>query len=266
MKLTLLLALAAPALAIASPCERATTSGDILARSGRVRSAFADQDPIALAAASDETTRALECVVEPLDAGQVQALHFVRGLWAITALDETAAIPYLAAARPRGGDGAMGLALGDREQETVERLAPELDRFETSAGARVPLPLRGRVVLDGRLEARRVPGNAPYVLQRVAGGRVLDSRYVLPGEALPRYRRLRPALSATGLSLVAASAGLFVGGALSHQRLYARHDPLLSQAEVDALQKTNHGLLLGAAASGTAALLTFGTLGASYLW
>lgn len=253
------------ALAASAPCDRPTTAADIDAAVHRARAAYATQDPVALAAASDEATHALACVVEPIGPDQAEAMHFVRGLWVATEQGEPATVPYLAAAHI-GPDAALALALTERERETVDRLAEPLRQFQTAHGREAPPPLRGRLVFDGQGVERRPPTNAPYVLQRVAGAAVLDSRYVLPGDPPPRYRRLRPVLAGTALGLGVASAGLVVGGAATRSALFADHDPWLTTAEVDALQTTNHRLLIGAAATGGLGVIALGGWGLTYVW
>ncbi len=252
--------------AMAATCDRATTSAEVEAAVARARQAFADHDDIALAAAADEATRAVECVVEPLEPGHTEAVHLVRGLWAATEGGVDAPVPFLARAQVRAEDSPLGTALSDAEQRLVSDLEGQLEVFETQRNGDVPPPLRGRILLDGRSTERRPPANAPYVLQQVSGTTVLETSYVVPGDDLPHYRRRRPVLAATAGGFAAASLGLLAAGALTVNTLYAEHDPLLTDAEVEALRSANHGFLITAGATGAVAVVTAGAWGLSFVW
>lgn len=250
--------------AAAAPCERFTTGDDVDQTVSQARRAYAAQDPVALAAAVVEGRTAVQCLVEPVQPDLAEALHLAQGLWIAVEQGEDAAVPYLAAGRVVRGQRAVGLDLTDAESELIGRLGESLEAWTVAAGDPVAPPLRGRVVLDGDGDLHRLPANAPVVLQRVRGESVLATDYVPPSAEAPRYRRLRPVLSTTAALWAVGTAGLVTGAALTRAELYADHDLPLTDGQVQALADRNHGLLIGAAVTGTFTAVTAGALVLSY--
>lgn len=250
--------------AFAADCERPTTGVEVEQAVARARAAYAEEDPVALAASVVDARVAAQCLVEPAPSELADALHLAQGLWAAVETGDEAAVPYLAAGRLQRGTRVMAPDLTDAETQLIARVGPALDPWTTVAGPRLAPSLRGRVNLDGDRSVRRVPVNEPFLFQHLRGGTVLATEYLPPGRTPPPYRRMRPAITWTGVGLGVAGAGLLTGAALTRAELYADHPAPLTDDEVRGIARRNHAFLGAAAVASGLSVVSFGALAVSY--
>lgn len=278
-------------LALAAPVARACPDGVItrVSLAGSVetaRYAFAQENWAIFEYAVQQTTTLLECIDEPLVSEDIASVHLVRGLleWRKQG-PEAAAAPLKRYAQlvgeapvesldeqslrfplPNGLTAQEALVYADpRIQEAL--LAAELD-----CGRKVPPSLFGKVVIDGGGEGSCRREDGPWVFQRVRGDEVNQTRYLVAGQGLPLYPKLRPVLTEVGVGAGVIGVGLLVGAA-GIDRSMREFPPEGWQADVevealwfDRRARLNHGLFVSGAALSGVSLISFTALGATFVF
>ncbi|MCB9779302.1 MAG: hypothetical protein H6742_12115 [Alphaproteobacteria bacterium] len=235
-------------------CPEPLYQGDLQAAMDLAEDIRSSGEPAAFEAAMRDVESMLDCVVEPVGPELALDLHRLQGWKRQAAGQSTDAVPYLAAGEwqpAEDDDGPLAKAVHD---------------WAPSSGASLPPPVRGRMLLDGQSVDLRPSPAEPYLFQRLVGDRVTTTAYVHPGERPPRYPRLRRRLVVAGSVGVGLTAGLLVAADQERRQLTRDRAVPYTQDELDAVQARNHGLLIGATATGALTGVSFGVLGLSYLW
>lgn len=205
--------------------EPLTHNGDLSQALGWARLSFSEGRD-AFAASMERLDVTLRCLIDPIEGRNAELLHRVYGLrlWAEGGGDP---VPYFAASAPRSSEFKTS-ELTVRGAET----AP-LDEFEVLADNQIAIELwqdsggelelkpsaKGRLRLNGEY-ARSTSEEMPYVFQRIdRNDRVLHTRYINPGDAVPSYPRLRRRLLLAGISSSIAAGALYARGYYSHCQL-----------------------------------------------
>ena len=163
-------------------CEAPTDRGALTVAMDDAEQAFADlTGRMDFTGAFAEVERALTCLGEPVTPESAARFHRLRGLAVYPDDPDRAAVSF-AAARQLTPAYTFPEAL-------VPQGAPQREAYgavDLGAGRYLPLtsPEVGRVWFDGRTVLER-PGDWPTIYQREAGGRVLRTAVVLPGEPTP---------------------------------------------------------------------------------
>jgi hypothetical protein len=222
-KITWIAVFVAPGLRAHAACP--STPADLDAALSSVEQAYEQGDLDALhgaAFAIEEALRCLDAVIQPQQAARY---HRARAIVAYVALPDTeraageAEIQKILAA-------SCQRAPGEAWPEEVVPLGHDLDRWlrVSALCAQVtlpapPAPPRGELRLDGQSPEAFAPRRAqveaewPVVWQRLdERGAVVETRWLLPGQALPSLER--PPAPSAAWALVGVGAGLTLGGAL----------------------------------------------------
>ncbi len=273
--MSLLLPMFLASFAANAACDQSTTRVELAEKVQLARAAFAAEDRPVLEAAAQDTRWTLGCIAEPVGAHDVALVHLVIGLELWDPDDPDPAVPWLAryaATFPAAEDARDDLPAGltDEERQVFEVADAAIDFFVVHRGPRLPPPFPGKVLVDGNPDLRHAPKNAPYVFQRLAGRRVLQTDLVAPNQKRLPYPRFRPLSLTSGLALTGASVGLFLGAKQVDHRLHTwepadgigRHED--EAAYFKARANLNHGLYVGGVATATLAAFSLGGFAMSY--
>lgn len=284
--LTLLLALAATA-PVARACpDGVVTRVSLQSSVETARYAFAQEDWAIFEYAVQQTTTLLECIDEPLVSEDIAAVFLVRGLLAWRQQGPTAAAPPLQRYAQLVGEAPVesmeaqalrfplpnGLTAQEIAVFSDERLQDALLATELDCGRKVPPPLLGKVVIDGGGEGSCRREEGPWVFQRVRGDQVAQTRYLVAGQGLPLYPKLRPVLTEVGVGAGVVGVGLLIGAAgIDRSMREFPPEGWQPDVEVEALwfdrrERLNHGLFISGAALSGVSLVSLGALGVTFVF
>jgi len=253
-------------------CDEPTTTPQLAAALVRSDDAFVAADLPAFEQATTEARSTVACVEEVVPVKLVAQLHRTEGLAAFFEQDVDRAGQAFAAARRLD-------PLYRFPSQVVPPGNPLLDVFVAvdladGPSSSVPDPAEGSIRVDGR-RANTRPDALPTLFQRLGGeGRVVDSRYLWPGDPLPPYPVAQavvdtPPPVATkasvrtplrwGAGAAALTSGLLYGAAGLVHLQYEQAD---DTDQLDTLRGTNNALV---ASSGISLALGAGLLGASFV-
>lgn len=232
------------------------------------RSFVSDDLPTLVAAVSDaeEAVRCMDRALGPSDVANVHLIEALR-VWNDDA-PETA-LPFLQAARDLRGDEAPLDIAGVPSNAAIAKAWDGLVVAPSSERA-LPPTRRGRLYIDGH-QAEGRPAEDPFLLQCVSNGnQILASAYVLPGNDLPRYPRLRPTLAVAGVGTGLVAGGLALGAMAVHSQATSipAQCPLADGTpcpDGEALLRSNHALAVGSITAGTVSLSLLSALTFTYI-
>ena len=167
----------------AGECEQ-TTLEDVHLRLEAAEGAFAARDRDGVLEHTQAAVDLLPCIEEPLTASDAARYHRVQGLRHYLAADEEGASAYFAAARFAQPDYKLPSSLVPMGHP-AQQLYAGADSFAVATEA-VAAPV-GSVTFDGRTTLER-PATRPTIVQILnAGGAVLLTDVLEPGEPMPGY-------------------------------------------------------------------------------
>lgn len=221
----LLAAFLLPGSAWARECAQGWTAVELEAVLVDAEVAYERLDLVGFRAAASDARRMLPCLSEAVMPPMAARYHRVRGMSAFVDRDRKEAREAFAAARalePAWRFPTTMVPEGNPLLEDYGAMPLDGGRYE-----KVPPPAEGRISFDG-LPTRMRPQDWPTVVQIFdASGGVRTTRWVRPGDALPRYsesdgplveERLRSSRSvgpgARVPLLAGAGAGLVASGVL----------------------------------------------------
>ncbi|MFZ5477531.1 MAG: hypothetical protein ACOZNI_12215 [Myxococcota bacterium] len=209
--------------ALAAECEAGVSVGQLESQLLAAEVAYARLDLPAFRDAVATAGDGLKCLAEPVMPTTAARYHRVKGLAAFVARDHGEASRAFAAARmlePAYRFPDTMVPPNNPLWEHYGLIAIDGGRF-----TKVPAPGTGRVTFDG-LPTRMRSEDWPTIFQLQDGsGAVTDTRWLQPGQPIPRYpvgaeppAEERPSRGASGNTrarlLVGAGAGAAMSGAL----------------------------------------------------
>lgn len=256
----------------AGDCAAPLTDSQLAAKLSSVDAAFAEGDPDAFMSGVQSIGLSLECLDAVPAATDIAHLHRIYGLVKFIENDEPGA--KAAARASRRVDPGAELSL-----DVVPDGHPYRVMWETAQDdgerVRVGEAEQGTVWFDGADQPQR-PATSATLFQYEEDGRIVTSRWLLPGDALPEYAAKPLPLPSEGLSrrdvalgaasggTAAAALGMFVGAVVTRRsfdsQVTAREDGTTSlnqgasRDEVVRLQSLNNRLMVGATGAGVVAL------------
>lgn len=200
LSVLLALSMLLPRTALAA-CEAPTTLSELTSVEMSAQSAFADMDADKLLTSSTlARTKILPCLTEPLTVGATAGFHRLMALEAFINGDKARTLSEFHAARRLEPGYSFPV-------EVVDLNHPLRALYETSASLAdgeaqaVYPPQGGYMMVAGVRNAARYK-DTPVVIQVFGqGGVLMETRYVQPGESLPKW-------SDNPLGLTAADLGL----------------------------------------------------------
>ena len=277
--IVLLSSLLVPALAQGADCAETRTSSDLMVQLEAAEAAYGQLDVDRFRDAMDQARVILPCLDEELTRHTAAELHRFEGLRAFVDRDPEHSTTAFAAARaiePHYRFPETLVPAGNPVLEDYEAIDPHSSQVEVLAD-----PIGGRLVLDGRTSNERAT-SFPTVFQLVLDdGRVSDTAYLWPGDAVPAYEKRagprvvvapppdpvpggeRGAASVVrrgpdkrfllGAGGALLASGLLYGGAFVVHKRY--DDPTTTIDRLNGIRSTNNTLVL---ASGATAVVGLG--------
>jgi hypothetical protein len=262
----------------ACPSTRATTA-DLVAALDEVKLAYTNVDPDAFRAAAAQARSLVPCLSDAVGHHMAAELHRTEGLAAFVEREPDRASLAFSAARSLEPSYTFPTSLVP-EGHPVARAYDEA-RWNGEATLLAP-PKRGHLAFDGREQNAR-PSDRPTVVQVFGDdGRVNDTAYLWPGDAMPAYVEAPGTLEAgtwvatpeetrldrkrargwwIGAGAAALAAGAFYGANLAVHDKY--EDPDTPVDQLDDLRAANNAFsvasgvsLAGAVGLGVTAVFT----------
>jgi len=258
--MALLLLLISPAFAA---CDKPSDASAISANASAAQLAMASLDMDALAKSVAEARGALACLASPINPLDAASYHALMGIDAFNGGDMDAATVSFQAAIASTPDfrlPAIIAPVGGPLDAIVAKA-----RGMVSLGSLVLPPYDGIILVDG-VSSVTYPRDRPWILQLVSRkGEVTDTRYLAPGDELPRwappptaFQRVLPKLRekpnvpfaiAAGTTAAAAGTLYALGGTWHADYL----DPATPYEDLDGLRAQSDTALGASIALGIAA-------------
>lgn len=262
----LLLSITAPQTALAA-CDVPTALADLTRSESVAEEAFAQMNAEGLLTASTlARTKILPCLAQPLTVNAAAGFHRLMAMEAFINNDEPRAIAEFHAARKLEPGYAFSTDIVDADHPLRALYETAANVSDGEAEAVYP-PVGGYIMVSGVRNAARYKAT-PVVIQVFGSGDVLmETRYIQPGEALPKWSDNPLGLTAADLGIkrsvlkdprpwyIAAGVSALTGGILYAVAMNERslfEDPGTSDDDLLGHQESANAL-------GTASIVAAGT-------
>lgn len=230
--------------------------------------AYADFDGVLFQETMDRAAFILPCLESPITPAEAARYHQLQGIRQFSAAEEERSAQAFAAARSAVPDSLLSEQLVPTGH-AMRALYASIP-LENGGTEPVPVPENGDVLMDGSPAESR-PTSWPTVLQlQDAQGRVTNTTYLLPGDALPAYAGVLPEppplaniqwikskqqlrLLGGGTALALAAGGTYALGAYN-AAIYEQDQPDWDIAAFRSHERKTNGLVLGSAGMGLTAM------------
>ncbi|MFA4845851.1 MAG: hypothetical protein WC654_04810 [Patescibacteria group bacterium] len=248
-------------------CERPATLLELTSSGALAEVAFAQMDAVGFLTNSTLVrTKILPCLAEPLTVQTAAGFHRLMALEAFVNEDETRAIAEFHAARKLDPGYSFSTEVVDLDHPVRVLYETAASVSDGEAEAVYP-PLGGFMLVAGVRNAARYKAT-PVVIQVFgSSGALVETRYVQPGESLPKWSDNPLGLTAADLGIkrsplkdsrlwyVASGVSAFTGGILYALAMNERslfEDPITPDADLLGHQESANSL-------GTASIVAAGT-------